>query len=329
LSQLSEIITSSLVVVLSEINSESDGRFEGTSDVGGEVLGNGGVEDGSVVLEGIDGRAEEPDEGVNGVFTFRSEGGDFLEELDEFIDSTSDVLGSEVLDEVVNIAPGIGGISVDADDELLSGSVETEVVRETEEEEFSVGGVVLEGVLVVVHDSFEEVQDEVESSDGMGNGAFVEVRLEADLGKLSEIVTSSFVVLLLKVNSESDGGLEGSSDVGSEVLGNGSVEDGSVVLVGIDGRAEKPDEGVNSVLAFRFEGFDGLEELDEFIDGTGDVLGLEVVDEVGDVVEGIGSIGVDANDEFLSGALETEVVSEAFDELFSVGGVVHELVGHG
>jgi len=253
LSQLSEIITSSLVVVLSEVNSESDGRFEGTSDVGGEVLGNGGVEDGSVVLEGIDGRAEEPDEGVNGVFTFRSEGGDFLEELDEFIDSTSDVLGSEVLDEVVNIAPGIGGISVDADDELLSGSVETEVVRETEEEEFSVGGVVLEGVLVVVHDSFEEVQDEVESSDGVGNGAFVEVRLEADLGKLSEIVTSSFVVLLLKVNSESDGGLEGSSDVGSEVLGNGSVEDGSVVLVGIDGRAEKPDEGVNSVLAFRFE----------------------------------------------------------------------------
>jgi len=72
-----------------------------------------------------------------------------------------------------------------------------------------------------------------------------------------------------------------------------------------------------------------LEELDEFIDGTGDVLGLEVVDEVGDVVEGIGSIGVDANDEFLSRALETEVVSEAFDELFSVGGVVHELVGHG
>jgi hypothetical protein len=168
LGQLSEIITSSLVVVLSEVNSESDGRFEGTSDVGGEVLGNGGVEDGSVVLEGIDGRAEEPDEGVNGVFTFRSEGGDFLEELDEFIDGTGDVLGSEVLDEVVNITPGIGSVSVDASDELLSSSLEIEVFREAEEEIFSIGGIVLKAVLGSV--GVDEVLDlEAQPSKG-GSG---------------------------------------------------------------------------------------------------------------------------------------------------------------
>jgi len=304
-SDVSEIFTSHFKISLLEVKEGIDSIFRDKSEVSFDIFLNTLFKSSSVILESNDSRFECVNIRAEVVFTSIIESLEFINESNNFSDSTSEVLVLKVLNSKFKVVEKVRNVSFSTFSDLFSLFLEVERGRESNEE--------INGVVGIVGGS--QVKEEfVHSGD---------IVLEGNVSNVASGFTSTFKISRLNISSSFDTILDDFRHVLSKTLNNILIEGGSGLLIVVEDGLKVFEVGFDIVTG-SVQLMEVADEINNFMDQAGHVTLFKVFNCFLKIFKEFRSFNIGTFNDAFSIFGEIESRAESNEEFFGVVSFVGE-----